>query len=204
MGPMEARVRVFRTRHDRRPGAALGAALGALLLILAALPLRADESGLLWNRSGLPATFPLQVRSDPGLHWRVTLIDSGSGAPALAAHFRGGRFFRVLVPPGTYTLVFEAGPDWRGAGFGAGGPTRSFAYGRQLVFGVRGLSRKVGHIVDIRAAGQQAQAPVPRRLAICQRQRLRPPEEISQWRRPADPLDLHRFRWRRDVIERYC
>ena len=59
-------------------------------------------AGLMWNRTGLPAVFPLQVKTPPGQDHVLTLIDADTGTDALAAYIKGGAFFKVLVPPGTY------------------------------------------------------------------------------------------------------
>ncbi|WP_422075195.1 hypothetical protein [Tranquillimonas rosea] len=193
------------------------AVLLALLMFAAGSPATAE---LLWNRSGLPATFPLQVQSDPGLHWRVTLRDADTEEPALAAHFEGGAFFRVLVPPGTYVLHFEAGPHWTGEGFGPDGPSRSFDFDRPLTFEVRGVGRKAGHIVDLRGEDEMAAASA-RRQVICQDRRLdRVPDgpillADREDMREGRPFDPFRFvereverplfpRFRAEVAARYC
>ncbi len=113
----------------------------------------APRPGLMWNRSGLPAVFPLQVRTPPGLDWYVELRPAeGDGAAVLAAYFTGGSFFRVLVPPGTFTLHFASGPGPRWAGEGGlfGASTQRLDLDDPLTFGVRGLGTKAGHSVDLR------------------------------------------------------
>src|SRR6056297_186762 len=72
------------------------------------------SAGLMWNRTGLPAVFPLQVKTPPGQDYVLTLIDADTGADALAAYIEGGAFFKVLVPPGTFRLKFAAGDVWHG------------------------------------------------------------------------------------------
>ena len=69
-------------------------------------PERNQKPGLIWNRSGLPAVFPLQVKTLSGRDFVLTLVDEDTRLEALAAYIVGGAFFKVLVPPGTYTLRF--------------------------------------------------------------------------------------------------
>lgn len=157
----------------RRAGRA-AAFLVALLLALAGA-VAADErprAGLLWNRTGLPATFPLVVRSLPGRDYVVVLHDAETGAAALAAYFRGGDFFRVLVPPGTFRLRFDYGTRWlgEGAGFAPGPATGHYDLPRPLTFRVAGFNRRAGHVVDLRTIhgeGQQQAAVAP--AGTCQR-----------------------------------
>lgn len=108
-------------------------------------------AGLLWNRSGLPAVFPLQVKTPPGPDYHLTLIDTQTGEAALAAYIEGGAFFRVLVPPGTFRLRFATGRDWQGGDvlFGEGEATHRFDLRRPLTFETRGLGTKAGHIVTL-------------------------------------------------------
>jgi hypothetical protein len=154
----------------------VGAALLAAVFCLSAISGHADtdtpRAGLMWNRTGLPAVFPLQVKSAPGEDYFLRLIDVETGEAVLAAYIDGGRFFRVLVPPGTYTLRFAAGQRWQGEEtlFGAGGKTRQFDFPDPLSFEIRGLRKKSGHLVDITQAGpgQMAQA-TSQRQEICQR-----------------------------------
>lgn len=108
-------------------------------------------AGLLWNRTGLPAVFPLQVKTPPGPDYHLTLIDTQTGEAALAAYIEGGAFFRVLVPPGTFRLRFATGRDWQGGDvlFGEGETTHRFDLRRPLTFETRGLGTKAGHIVTL-------------------------------------------------------
>jgi hypothetical protein len=123
--------------------------LVALLALAGAALAQEPRQGLLWNRSGLPAVFPLQVRTLPGADWYVELHDVTDGRAVMAAYFTGGEFFRVLVPPGEFTLHFASGTDWRGEAdlFGAG--TRRVVPDRTFRFAVRGLGTKSGHLVDL-------------------------------------------------------
>ncbi|WP_350153223.1 hypothetical protein [Roseovarius sp.] len=108
-------------------------------------------AGLLWNRTGLPAVFPLQVKTPPGPDYHLTLIDTQTGEAALAAYIKGGAFFRVLVPPGTFRLRFATGKAWQGEDvlFGEGDATYRFDLRRPLTFETRGLATKAGHIVTL-------------------------------------------------------
>ncbi|QBF32438.1 hypothetical protein [Thalassococcus sp. S3] len=149
---------------------ALALALGSLLSDAASAE-ENPRTGLMWNRTGLPAVFPLQVKSPPGRNYYLTLRDPDTDAPALAAFIEGGRFFRVLVPPGTFTLRFASGATWLGEDvlFGPGDRTHIFDLAEPLTFEVRGVAVKSGHIVDLTnmAPDTMAMAPVtPQR--ICQ------------------------------------
>lgn len=127
--------------------------------------------GLLWNRTGLPAVFPLQVKSQAGRDYVVTLIDSETDTAALAAYIQGGDFFRVLVPPGTYRVRFATGLVWQGeqALFGSGALTEHFELKAPLTFEIRNPGIKGGHIIDLSTAapGQMAQAETSE-LLMCQ------------------------------------
>lgn len=130
--------------------------------------------GLMWNRTGLPVVFPLQVKSAAGRDYVLTLIDSATGAEALAAYMQGGAFFRVLVPPGRYRVRFAAGRVWRGdeALFGPGALTEQFELEAPLSFEIRNPGIKAGHIIDLSTAapGQMAQAQTSA-LLVCQTMR---------------------------------
>ncbi|QJF50003.1 hypothetical protein [Roseobacter ponti] len=121
-------------------------------------------AGLMWNRTGLPAVFPLQVQSAPGADYYMTLRDTETGEAALAAFIRGGEFFRVLVPPGTFTVAFATGRKWRGEDllFGPAAQTRRFTLENPLTFQIRDRSTRAGHIVDITdmAEGETARITV--------------------------------------------
>lgn len=125
--------------------------------------------GLMWNRTGLPPVFPLQVKSPVGRDYVLTLIDSATGAEALAAYVEGGAFFRVLVPPGRYRVRFAAGRVWRGDEelFGPGALTEHFELEAPLIFEIRNPGIKAGHIIDLSTAalGQVAQTSA---LLVCQ------------------------------------
>lgn len=163
------------------------ARLALLLLLCAPAPLAhagnttpqapAQQAGLMWNRSGLPAVFPLQIKTSPGQDYFMTLHDAETGDAALAAFVEGGAFFKVLVPPGVFHVTFAAGTDWQGEDglFGPGAHTHHFELQTPLTFETRGLGTKAGHIVDLSdyGAGQTARITLKDQL-ICQSFRLRP------------------------------
>ncbi len=153
-----------------------------LVLLFCAVPLlaSADEgdakgvpqaAGLMWNRTGLPAVFPLQVKTPAGQDYFLTLINDETGEDALAAYLEGGEFFRVLVPPGIFRLNFAAGDVWQGeeALFGSGKNTRTFELEKPLTFKIRGLGAKAGHLVNLLevGAGEVVEAAVKDQM-ICQ------------------------------------
>ncbi|MFW8634066.1 hypothetical protein [Cribrihabitans pelagius] len=164
-----------------RPGRRAFSGGRAILTLLAVLwlvpgPAGGDEpmpKGLLWQRSGLPAVFPLQIKSPEGDGYYLTLHDPATGTPVLAAFAGGGTFFRVLVPPGRYRLHIAAGQAWQGedALFGPG--TRRLALAEELEFGVLGAGIKGGHLVTLRqdAPDGVLRAEVQRQY-ICQTGRI--------------------------------
>jgi hypothetical protein len=161
-------------------------------------------AGLLWNKTGLPAVFPLQVKTLPGRDHVVTLIDAETGEEALAAYIRGGAFFRVLVPPGVYRLRFASGKHWQGEAlfFGEGPDIEVFELRRVLRFETRGLGTKAGHIVDLRGRGTEAQITEQR---ICQSFRPDFPRPISRPREDRRAVGPdYEVPQRRDVRSRYC
>lgn len=87
------------------------------LLIWAGTPAIAEtlSEGLMWNRTGLPAVFPLQVDTVPGNNYVMRLSDPATGVDLLAAYVIGGKFFRVLVPPRYFQHTL-----WRGRNGGRG------------------------------------------------------------------------------------
>ncbi|MEW9919829.1 hypothetical protein AB2B41_09455 [Marimonas sp. MJW-29] len=125
--------------------------LGLLLSFALAPMLRAEDrpAGLMWNRTGLPAVFPLQVKTLAGPDYHLVLRDAVTGAPALAAYVEGGAFFRVLVPPGRYRLRFAYGSAWRGEEELFGPEMRVFELAEPLEFAVTGFATKAGHVVDL-------------------------------------------------------
>ncbi|MDA3857851.1 MAG: hypothetical protein PF480_06380 [Roseovarius sp.] len=168
-------------------------ALLALALFLCAPPQFAsagqDDSarpsqttGLMWNRTGLPAVFPLQVKTPAGQDYFLTLIDEKTGEDALAAYIVGGAFFKVLVPPGVFRLRFAVGDVWQGEDrlFGSSESTRFFELKAPLTFEIRNLATKAGHLVNISdlKPGQIVDAAVKDQL-ICQSLRTGFPSQIQ-------------------------
>lgn len=160
-----------------------------------------QSPGLMWNRTGLPAVFPLRVQTPGGQDYYLTLSDAETGAEALAAYIEGGAFFKVLVPPGTFHLRLVTGRTWQGEDrlFGPGAASQVFALARPLTFEVRDFSTKAGHVIDIAAipAGprdQMAKITV-RDALICQTVRL---ERFPRLQRAFDARSFNRFRLRDD------
>lgn len=146
---------------------ALMLCVGGVATDARAADVASPPAGLMWNKTGLPAVFPLQVKTLPGRDHVLTLLDVKTGEEALAAYIRGGAFFRVLVPPGVYRLRFVSGKHWQGeeALFGQGADTEVFELRHPLEFETRGLGIKAGHIVDLRGRGTEARITDQR---ICQ------------------------------------
>lgn len=146
-----------------------------LLLVLSAAMAQAKDDpprqGLMWNRTGLPAVFPLQVKTLVGQNYVLLLSDYQSNADVLGAYIIGGEFFRVLVPPGTYRVRFASGIKWQGEDkmFGTLGQTKVIEMPEPLTFEVVGLRTKKGHLIDLTtlASGEATQA-TNSPLHICQ------------------------------------
>lgn len=143
----------------------------ALLLILALLapPAAADSppAGLMWNRSGLPATLPLILRTDAGRDAYLRLRDP-DGTAWLAAYVRGGQPFRLLVPPGDWQVDLALGRDWRGEDDLFGAETERLSLPDPLHFGA-GDNRRDGHLIDLRGGEVRVSG-----RALCQTLRLDP------------------------------
>lgn len=150
---------------------------GVVWLVLA-LPGGAEErpEGLLWNRSGLPASLPLQIKTDTDADYLLHLRDTATGHDVLAAYIRGGEFFRVLVPPGRYQLHFASGTDWQGEATLFGPGTRRFVLDPPLDFGASATMRE-GQLVDLRDLADIT----TRDFAICQRFVLDPESLTQPW-----------------------
>ena len=129
--------------------------VAVIALLLAGLSqARSDEPpriGLLWNKTGLPLVFPLQVKTSPGLDYLIMLTNAETGEDALAAYAEGGAFFRVLAPPGEFLIRIEAGTDWRAdpIGFHDADTQQSIELTEPLLFHIRGVGTKVGHLIDL-------------------------------------------------------
>lgn len=147
-----------------------------LFLALLAAPASADsQHGLLWNRTGLPAVFPLQVQTAPGEDRSLLLIDAASGEAALAAFIEGGRFFRVLVPPGSYRVRLASGDVWAEE---VGPEGSGFELPEPLTFQITGAGRKAGYRIDLRGGPEAVEVTSQ---GICQRLRLDPRSLGQPW-----------------------
>lgn len=191
----------------------LAAVVAAMLLTF---PLAAGDTerphGLMWNQTGLPLVFPLQVKSAAGRDYYMVLSEVDDGTPALAAYIHGGEFFRVLVPPGEFRISFAAGEKWQGeeALFGVD-DTLIFVLPEPLRFVILDDSTKGGHIIDLR---ELAPDGVPRitvaSMNICQGVRVRsdaravPPATPERERDPVGQEILERrFLEGANVFESY-
>ena len=124
----------------------------ALLLCLLPLSAMAEDrprAGLMWNRSGLPATFPLQVKTLPGKDYAIYLTQPDSGEAVMAGYIRGGEFFRLLVPPGEWRLRFAYGTEWQGEDALFGPLTDWTEMQEVLDFSIVGLNRRRAYIVTL-------------------------------------------------------
>lgn len=142
----------------------------ALLLLLLVQPALAEErplAGLMWNRSGLPATLPLQVRSQPGQDHVVLLIRPEDATPVLAGYVRGGRFFKVLVPPGDWQIRIASGLGWQGEAALFGAETQWTTLPEPLHFGAIGTSRLQGHVLWLKLEGGRVHVATIAPQTIC-------------------------------------
>lgn len=140
-----------------------------LILIAAALPAGAADrprAGLMWNRSGLPATLPLLVRTGPGQDHVVFLADA-RGRDVLAGYIRGGTLYRVLVPPGTWRVRFAHGRDWTGEDGLFGADTAWTRLDEPLTFKA-GVARRRGHIIRLLRDGSGSAVAAVAPLDQCQ------------------------------------
>lgn len=193
--------------------------LGLVALLIAALVLpgaasgsdaaHRPETGLLWLRSDLPAVFPLQVKTAPGRDYHLTLMQHETGQATLAAFITGGDFVRVLVPPGRFAIRVAHGTDWQDedALFGPG--TEHVVLEGPFRFGVRGIGRKAGHLIDLREVIGTREAALTEPLAICQSYRAdltRSPLSLPEplLRPGIDDPDAPRPRFRFAVTSRIC
>lgn len=170
-------------------------------------PMRA---GLIRNETGLPATFPLQVKTAPGRDYLLTLRRPDSGETALTAYIRGGAFFKVLVPPGTFTLQFAHGTEWQGPEQLFGPDTGAFSLHTPLTFRIDGPARKAGHLVDLTGLRDSLATGVKTRpQVICQALRTEyvPPSfdgkrssRQGSLQHPDDQFPAFRY----EVRDRYC
>ncbi len=179
------------------------------LLGFCALPARAapDDtaassprpSGLMWNRTGLPAVFPLQVTTPGGRDYVLTLIDETTGTAALAAYIEGGAFFKVLVPPGAYRLRFAAQHvgESTGAQAATDPSTEVFELDMPLTFEIRNPGIKAGHLVQLTATADGGITAQTAARLICQTTR---PVYLRLPRGNDVALDLERPENQREVF----
>lgn len=154
------------------------------VLAVSALSALAEErpQGLMWNRSGLPATLPLVIKTNAGADYFLNLRDVERDKVVLAAYVRGGEFFQVLVPPGRFELVFASGEDWQGETQLFGRSTHFFKLDQPLHFRAT-VSQRRGHMIDLTpASGTTISA-----LAKCQRLAL-DPESLRNRQGQFEPL----------------
>ncbi|WP_422049614.1 hypothetical protein [Shimia sp.] len=153
-----------------------------LFFILVATGAAAQErpQGLLWNKTGLPATIPLQIKTTAEADYVLRLRAYETGEMALAAYIRGGEFFRVLVPPGFYELLFASGQDWQGEPELFGLETREFRLDPPLIFNST-ATRREGYLIDL----QDQEAITIRLLATCDRRAV-DPDSLRGTRDPED------------------
>lgn len=140
------------------------------LLIAMALPAGAGDrprAGLMWNRSELPATLPLVVKTMPGRDYVVYLAPPEGGDPVMAGYIHGGAFFRLLVPPGTWAIRFAHGRDWQNENDLFGPLTEWTAMDRTMTFGA-GVARKQGHIIRLFETGGRMTVVSAGPLDLCQ------------------------------------
>lgn len=154
------------------------------VLVMSALSALAEErpKGLIWNRSGLPATLPLLIKTNAGADYFLNLRDVERDKVVLAAYVRGGELFQVLVPPGRFELVFASGEEWQGETRLFGVHTHLFKLDQPLRFSAT-MSQRRGHMIDL----TQASGITISDLAKCQLLAL-DPESLHNQKGQIDPL----------------
>ena len=144
--------------------------LALLLLIALALPAWAQDrprAGLMWNRSGLPATLPLVVKTMPGQDYVVFLAPPDGGDPVMACDIHGGSFFRLLVPPGTWDIRFAHGRDWQDEDTLFGPATEWTTMDQPMSFGAS-VARKHGYIIRLMESDGRMTVVSAGPLDLCQ------------------------------------
>lgn len=143
----------------------------ALLLSLAvALPGLAQErprAGLMWNRSGLPATLPLVVKTFPGKDYLIQIAETDSDQAVMTGYIHGGKTFRLLVPPGRWAIRFAHGRDWQGEDKLFGDATEWTYMPEPLEFGA-GMTRRRGHVITLIERNGKMRVAGIRRQDQCQ------------------------------------
>ena len=144
--------------------------IAILLMMTLALPALAQDrprAGLMWNRSGLPATLPLVVQTLPGRDYAVFLSPETGGDPVMAGYIHGGQFFRLLVPPGTWVVRFAHGTDWQGEDALFGPDTEWTEVEEPMTFGAS-VARKHGYIIRLIETEGKVRVAAAGSLDICQ------------------------------------
>lgn len=124
--------------------------LSLVLALPAATASGEPAHGLLWNRSGLSAGFPLMLLPKARGDAVLRLIEPRSGEAVLAAFADDGKALRLLVPPGTYRLRVTTGEGWLADSATFASATENADLPEPLRFGVTGAGRKAGWTVDLR------------------------------------------------------
>lgn len=132
--------------------------------------------GLIRNTTGLPLVFPLQVHSAPGVDLLLSLEEAETGALALEAAIEGGRFFRVLAPPGQFAVQVR---DRNNPG------SIPLARIDPLEFRVAGLGTKGGYLIDLTRLAVDGAVTV-RPFNLCQGYVL---EETPRRQAPFDDVE---------------
>lgn len=155
-----------------------------VILMMCALPINAEErpQGLMWNRSGLPATLPLLIKTSAGADYFLNLRDVERDKVVLAAYVRGGEFFQVLVPPGRFRLLFASGEEWQGEAKLFRVNTHMFTLVQPLRFR-SAMSQRKGHMIDLTKSSGTTISD----LVKCQRLAL-DPESLRAGKGQFDPL----------------
>jgi hypothetical protein len=120
-----------------------------LMLPVIALAEERPRAGLIWNRSGLPATFPLVVKSAPGQDYVLFVDDPGTDTPVMAGYIHGGDHFRLLLPPGRWQLRFAYGTEWQGEDNLFGPRTGWTRTETPLDFRIIGIDRRRAYVVTL-------------------------------------------------------
>lgn len=138
------------------------------------------QAGLIWNRSGLPATLPLQIRSQRGIDHLVTLSDPETGDEVMAGYVRGGDFFRLLVPPGRWLVTFASGgaDGWQGQDDLFGQTTQVIRTAEPLSFGA-GVARRRGNVITLEMTDDHTRIADADAQVICQ---------LGRWQAAPRPL----------------
>ncbi len=121
-----------------------------VVLLAAAVEAEGASAGVAVEPLGSCGNASLAGQDEPGRRLPASSSRCRTGENVLAAYIRGGEFFRVLVPPGRYELLFASGSDWRGEAALFGPATQRFELDAPLDFQAK-MSRKDGHLIDLRA-----------------------------------------------------